>query len=165
MGKKIEEFTEDELLDTGKRDPMSVEEIEKAVRLGWSNTIKRIHGLEFDGSVMDERHARAMAEAIQPLTVQQGFAPDWSEAPDDASNVMVIWSYYHDEEDMKNNSSIRNDVIQFIQRPQQTRKKTLGELIRDIEMVQGPLPIALGKDYKNVLWIAEALGVETEVKL
>lgn len=147
MGKLIEEFTAEELylawamadggsrgsfdevldyikanLDTGKREPMSVEDVDKVVQAGFMKHVAS-HGTM--------TLSMAIAKEIQPLTVQQGPLVDWSKAQYDGVKG-VTWQYvYQTEEEMKHELGAGYDG--YIPRPApKMRQKTREEKISGI---------------------------------
>lgn len=71
-GRSYYEMAE-EYAATLKDEPMSVEEIVKILRAAGIGSKSR------DGHELED-----LARTVQPLTVQQGFVPDWEGAPDTA---------------------------------------------------------------------------------
>lgn len=68
-------------LSTDRSEPMSLEEIEKVVC-----------DASYDILRPGDDVAVSIAKAVQPLTVKQGFVPDWSKAPEWANGVRIEWS-------------------------------------------------------------------------
>lgn len=59
---------------------MTVEEIENFLKMAPHGTVTS---------------RKSLAEYIQPLTVQQGFVPDWSKAPDTVDWIDICWAPGH----------------------------------------------------------------------
>lgn len=113
-------------LDTGNSEPISLESIVAHIRqeiksYAWgsiesSNAQRNI-------STQDEL-VFTLARIVAPLTVQQGFTPDWSKAPELARGIAILWRT-HDDGDP--------DTIQYIPRPApKMRRKTMSELSREV---------------------------------
>lgn len=137
-------------LDTGKREPMSVEEITGLLQgIGWP------------------AECRKVAKIFQPLTVQQGFVVDWSKAPKDAEGVAIIWNgvgygcacYSQIETDT--NSAL----IEFIPRPApKMRQKTREEKISGIVAKIGDNGMLWEYSDEVVDYICRAAGIPLETE-
>lgn len=177
MGKRIEDFTAEELgevfwgakghqvndmapvldyikanLDTGKREPMSVEEIRGKV-LSWCRANSQ-------AEIRDDDIAE-LVEIVQPLTVQQGFVPDWSKAPEWANCVSLYWARMHGSD-----RSFHGEAILFdnIPRPApKMRQKTREEKVAEIVAKIGDNGMLWEYSDEVVDYICRAAGIPIEV--
>ena len=134
----------DRIQEVQSSEPMSVESIEVVIKqvmvdndshyLTWPDVLK----------------AREIAKAIQPLTVQQGFTPDWSKAPEWTGGVIVQWS-----NDML--SPMDKCFCHFIPRPiPKMRPKTPHEKLTDL--------MAHGTSATRITWMEVARATTLEGK-
>lgn len=136
-------------LDTGKRETMSVEEIEKRLRSDWM-TLPSVVG-EMNNSLA----WNGLARAIQPLTVQQGFVPDWPKAPEYANSVKWHWSRDTDG----------GNVISTRPAPkmrQKTREEKIADLRSNAVIMNWPTIGQLKDDTIDDLCRAASIPLETE---
>lgn len=72
-------------------EPMSVEQIENAI---YQKALARgVDKFAKPGTMDFGRWIKDyLIPAIIPLTVQQGFVPDWSKAPEWATSIVMLWS-------------------------------------------------------------------------